>query len=34
MILHAMLAGWIHRLQHHVITYVPEENRILKAQQG
>jgi putative transposase len=34
MILHvliAMVAGWIHRHQQHVITYLKEENRVLKA---
>ena len=37
MILHiliAMVAGWIQRHQQHVITYLQEENRILKAQRG
>ena len=37
MILHiliAMVAGWIQRHQQHVITYLHEENRILKAQRG
>src|SRR5262245_9558676 len=28
----AMLAGWLHRHQQRVITYLQEENRILKAQ--
>jgi hypothetical protein len=35
MILHlliAMLAGWLQRHQQQVITYVREENRVLKAQ--
>src|SRR5215475_4920075 len=30
----AMLAGWINRHQQQVITYLHEENRILKAQLG
>ena len=37
MILHvliAMVAGWIQRHQQQVITYLQEENRILKAQLG
>src|SRR4249919_100204 len=37
MILHvliAMVAGWIQRHQQQVITYLHEENRILKAQRG
>src|SRR6266851_8388994 len=37
MILHvliAMIAGWIQRHQQRVITYLHEENRILKAQLG
>jgi transposase InsO family protein len=37
MILHiliAMVAGWIQRHQQQVITYLQEENRILKAQRG
>src|SRR5215468_2934089 len=37
MILHiliAMVAGWIQRHQQHVITYLLEENRVLKAQRG
>src|SRR5215475_7295318 len=37
MILHvliAMVAGWLQRHQQHVITYLQEENRILKAQRG
>src|SRR6266516_1697287 len=37
MILHiliAMVAGWIQRHQQHVLTYLQEENRILKAQRG
>ena len=37
MILHvliAMVAGWIQRHQHQVITYLHEENRVLKAQLG
>jgi hypothetical protein len=31
-VLLAMLAGWIQRHQQQVITYLQEENRILKAQ--
>jgi len=34
MILHvliAMVAGWLQRHQQHVITYLIEENRVLKA---
>ncbi len=34
MILHvmiAMVAGWINRHQPHVITYLKEENRVLKS---
>ena len=37
MILHvliAMIAGWIQRHQQQVITYLQEENRVLKAQLG
>src|SRR6266481_959125 len=37
MILHvfiAMVAGWRQRHQQHVITYLQEENRVLKAQLG
>ena len=37
MILHvliAMVAGWIQRHQQHVIAYLQEENRVLKAQLG
>ena len=37
MILHiliAMLAGWINRHQQHVISYLQEENHVLKAQLG
>jgi hypothetical protein len=37
MILHvliAMVAGWIQRHQQQVITYLHEENRVLKAQLG
>src|SRR4051794_30999985 len=37
MILHvliAMVAGWINRHQQHVIAYLQEENRVLKAQRG
>src|SRR5919109_3201154 len=37
MILHlllAMLAGWLQRHQQQVITYLQEENRVLKAQLG
>jgi hypothetical protein len=37
MILHvliAMIAGWISRHQQHVIAYLQEENRVLKAQLG
>ena len=37
MILHvliAMVAGWLQRHQQHVITYLQEENRVLKAQLG
>jgi putative transposase len=37
MILHmliAMVAGWVQRHQQQVITYLQEENRILKAQLG
>jgi len=37
MILHvliAMMAGWINRHQQHVIAYLQEENRVLKAQRG
>src|SRR5262249_27153082 len=37
MILHvliAMVAGWINRHQQRVITYLQEENRVLKAQLG
>ena len=37
MILHvliAMLAGWLQRQQQQVITYLQEENRVLKAQLG
>jgi transposase InsO family protein len=37
MILHvliAMVAGWLQRHQQHVITYLQEENRLLKAQLG
>src|SRR6266487_967839 len=37
MILHmliAMMAGWVQRHQQQVITYLQEENRILKAQLG
>src|SRR6478672_4568354 len=37
MILHvliAMIAGWIPRHQQQVITYLQEENRVLKAQLG
>src|SRR4030095_6309771 len=37
MILHiliAMVAGWIQRHQQRVITYLQEENRVLKAQLG
>src|SRR5438132_14331378 len=30
----AMLAGWMQRHQQHVITYLHEENRVLKAQLG
>src|SRR6266849_10280279 len=35
MILHvliAMIAGWLQRYQQHVIAYLQEENRVLKAQ--
>jgi hypothetical protein len=37
MILHvlmAMVAGWVQRHQQQVITYLIEENRVLKAQLG
>jgi putative transposase len=37
MILHvliAMVAGWLQRHQQQVITYLHEENRVLKAQLG
>jgi len=37
MILHvliAMVAGWLQRHQQQVITYLIEENRVLKAQLG
>jgi putative transposase len=37
MILHiliAMVAGWVQRHQQHVITYLQEEHRVLKAQHG
>src|SRR6266545_2355024 len=37
MILHvliALVAGWLQRHQQHVITYLQEENRVLKAQLG
>src|SRR5499426_3149369 len=37
MILHvliAMVAGWLQRHQQHVIAYLQEENRVLKAQHG
>src|SRR6266446_8791921 len=37
MILHvliAMIAGWVQRHQQQVITYLQEENRVLKAQRG
>ena len=37
MILHvfiAMVAGWLQRHQQHVITYLQEENRVLKAHHG
>jgi hypothetical protein len=37
MILHvliAMVAGWLQRHQQHVITYLQEENRVLKAHLG
>ena len=37
MILHvliAMVAGWLQRHQHQLITYLLEENRVLKAQLG
>ena len=37
MILHvfiAMVAGWLQRPQQHVITYLQEENRVLKAHLG
>ena len=37
MILHiliAMVAGWLQRHQQQVITYLQEENRVLKAQLG
>ena len=37
MILHvliAMIAGWIQRHQQHVIAYLQEENRVLKAHLG
>jgi hypothetical protein len=33
-ILIAMIAGWLQRHQQHVIAYLLEENRILKAQLG
>jgi hypothetical protein len=33
-VLLAMLAGWIQRHQQQVITYLREENRVLKAQLG
>ena len=33
-ILIAMVAGWIQRHQQQVITYLQEENRVLKAQLG
>ena len=37
MILHVLItivAGWLQRYQQHVITYVHEEKRVLKAQLG
>src|SRR3989449_9404862 len=37
MILHvfiAMVAGWLQRHQQHVLTYLQEENRVLKAHHG
>jgi len=37
MILHvliAIVAGWLQRHQHQVITYLPSENRVLKAHHG
>src|ERR671924_1542542 len=33
-VLIAMIAGWIQRHQQQVITYLQEENRVLKAQLG
>jgi Homeodomain-like domain len=33
-VLIAMVAGWLHRHQQQVITYLYEENRVLKAQLG
>jgi hypothetical protein len=33
-VLVAMLAGWLQRHQQQVITYLHEENRVLKAQRG
>jgi hypothetical protein len=33
-VLVAMLAGWLQRHQQQVITYLLEENRVLKAQLG
>src|SRR3989454_10875409 len=30
----AMVAGWLQRHQQHVITYLQEENRVLKAHHG
>jgi hypothetical protein len=33
-VLIALIAGWIQRHQQHVIAYLQEENRVLKAQRG